>query len=312
LRAGEYEEGWREYEWRLRQPKWSKFFPSIKHQPLWQGEDFQGKSLLVHCEQGFGDSIQFVRYLPMVKKRGGEVILEAPGPLMSLFRTLPGVDRIRRLEPGSPTGADFDLYAPLLSLPGIFQTRPASIPGQVPYLFADPVKASRWQDQNAVGKFRVGVVWAGSKVHVNDGRRSCPLEHFKVLAAIPHLQLYSLQAEASVVEIGSCGFPDAVIHRGDQLEDFSDTAAAISNLDLLITVDTAAAHLAGAMGHRVWLLLPYVSDWRWFTDRSDSPWYPSMRLFRQRAPGDWPSVFEQISEALHQILDHLPVDHEDA
>jgi hypothetical protein len=237
----------------------------------------------------------------MVKERGGEVILEAPGPLMTLFRTLPGVDRIRRLAPGSPPNGNFDLHAPLLSLPGIFQTRPALIPDQVPYLFADPAKLPRWQDDGAAGEVKIGIVWAGSKVHVNDRRRSCPLEHFKGLSGIPHIQLYSLQTESSVAEIESCGFPDAIIHWGDQLEDFSDTAAAISNLDLLITVDTAAAHLAGAMGHRVWLLLAFVSDWRWFTDRSDSPWYPSMRLFRQSTPGDWPSVLQQVGCALQQF-----------
>jgi tetratricopeptide (TPR) repeat protein len=311
LRYGNYEEGWREYEWRLRQPKWSKFFPAVAHRPLWKGEEFRGKTLLVHCEQGFGDSIQFARYLPMVKARGGEVILEAPGPLMSLFQGLPGVDRLRRLTPGSPPAVDFDVYAPLLSLPGIFQTRPTSIPGKVPYLFADPAKMSRWQHDGTRDKCKIGIVWAGSKVHVNDRKRSCPLEHFKGLAGIPHLQFFSLQTETASAEIESCGFSDTIIHWGDQLNDFSDTAAAISSLDLLITVDTAAAHLAGAMGHRVWLLLPYVSDWRWFTDRCDSPWYPSMRLFRQRAPGDWPSVFEQVTEALHRFLDHLSSDHED-
>ena len=311
LRSGHFEEGWQKYEWRLNQPEWSKFFPRMDHHTRWRGENFRSQTLLVTCEQGFGDSIQFIRYLPMVKSRGGQVILEAPAPLLPLFQTLPGVDRIRSLVPGSALKDDFDILTPLLSLPGIFKTRLSSIPEAGPYLFVDPGKLSRWQDHNAAGRVRIGIVWAGSKVHVNDRNRSCSLDHFMPLGRIPHLKFYSLQTEISASDLQSSRFPNDIVHWGDQFEDFSDTAAAISNLDLLITVDTAVAHLAGAMGHPVWLLLPYVSDWRWFADRNDSPWYPSMRLFRQKAPGDWSSVFEEVSSALYQFVNHRLLGHQD-
>ena len=312
LRSGHFEEGWREYEWRLNQPEWSKYFPMIDRHSRWRGENFTGRNLLVNCEQGFGDSIQFIRYIPMVKARGGRVILEAPAPLLPLFKALPGIDQIRSLAPGSSPVDDFDIFTPLLSLPGIFKTRPTSIPEPGPYLFPEPGKVSRWQDPGVAGRTRVGIVWAGSKVHVNDGNRSCSLDHFRPLSRIPHLKFYSLQTEISAAVVESSGFSADMVHWGDRFEDFSDTAAAISNLDLLITVDTAAAHLAGAMGHPVWLLLPYVPDWRWFTDRTDSPWYPSMRLFRQKAPGDWTSVFDEVGKALRHFVTHHLAGQKDA
>ena len=301
LRLGRYEEGWREYEWRLEKPDWSKGYPWQHKKPRWQGEEFKGKTLLVHCEQGYGDSLQFVRYLPLVKSRGGRVILEAPGPLLEVFRSIPGVDQLRCLTAQSSPDDNFDLYTPLLSLPGIFNTVPESIPCEIPYLYANTGKASLWRNQAATGYGRIGIVWAGSKVHVNDRRRSCSLEHFGPLTRIPGLQFYSLQTEVSDDQIASRGLSGRVVHWGDRFRDFSDTAAAISNLDLIITVDTAVAHLAGAMGKPVWLLLPFVADWRWSIDGANSPWYPSMRLFRQTTPDDWSNVFQEVEAALQHF-----------
>jgi hypothetical protein len=300
LRLGQYEEGWREYEWRFHKPDWRKGYPWKYRKPRWKGENFNGKTLLVHCEQGYGDSIQFVRYLPLVKSRGGQVTFEVPGPLMGIFQSIPGVDRIMHLSTDSPPGENFDLYAPLMSLPGIFRTVPESIPNDVPYLHADTGRASLWTNHATTENGRIGIVWAGSKVHVNDKRRSCSPDHFEPLTRIPGLQFYSLQTEVSADQIQSSRLSDRVTHWGDRFNDFSDTAAAVATLDLLITVDTAVAHLAGAMGKPVWLLLPFVADWRWFVDGSHSPWYPSMRLFRQTAPDDWSGVFKQVALALQR------------
>jgi hypothetical protein len=218
-----------------------------------------------------------------------------------VFKSIPGVDQLKRLTTASPPEENFDFYAPLLSLPGVFGTTSDSIPCEVPYLYADPCKLSRWQNQTPEECCGIGIVWAGSKVHVSDKRRSCALEQFKPLMQIPHLQFYSLQTEVSADQVVADGFSAGIIHWGDRFQDFSDTAAAIANLDLIITVDTATAHLAGALGKPVWLLLPFVADWRWLSAREDSPWYPSMRLFRQPAPGDWRTVFDQVGTALHQL-----------
>jgi len=302
LLTGDFAEGWHEYEWRLRKSDWRRGYPWRLDKPRWQGEDFKGRTLLIHCEQGLGDSLQFARYLPLVKARGGRIVFEVPPVLMRLFQRFPGVDRLCKLSADGPPQLPFDIYSPLLSLPGILGTTPDTIPCDVPYLFADQSASARCRRWLCEASCRVGFIWAGSKGHVSDKHRSCRLSQFLPLAQIDGLQLISLQPEQSAEDIRHIDTEGNVIHMGDRIADFADTAALVDCLDLVITVDTAAAHLAGAMGKPVWVLLPFAPDWRWQIDRSDSPWYPTMRLFRQRAPGDWQGVFTHVADALKQFI----------
>jgi len=301
LRAGNFEEGWREYEWRLKLKTWKSGYPWRLSKPRWYGEDFRDKTLLVHCEQGLGDCLQFARYLPMVKARGGTVVFEVPAALKRMFEGFPGVDKLRSLSMATAGKIDYDLHTPLLSLPGIFGTRAESIPCRVPYLSAEKALTAHWKSNSTENQLRVGIVWAGSKVHVNDKKRSCSLDNFKFLKNIPGVRLYSLQPELSPEQIRVEDPEGEIIHWGDRLGDFADTAAALSTLDLVISVDTAIVHLAGAMGKPAWVVLPYVPDWRWQCTRRDSPWYPSLRLFRQSSPNNWDLVFEQVRTALNHF-----------
>ena len=302
LRAGNFEEGWKEYEWRLKLKNWKSGYPWRIDQPRWYGENFRDKTLLVHCEQGFGDCLQFARYLPMVKARGGTVVFEVPDALKRIFEKFPGVDRLRSLAMTAAPEINYDLHTPLLSLPGIFNTRAESIPCRAPYLSTWVDQAALWQNHSANELCRVGVVWAGSKVHLNDKKRSCSFDHFGFLKNIPGVRLYSLQTELSAEQVRLNDPAGTIIHWGDRFRDFADTAAAISTLDLIISVDTAIVHLAGAMGKPTWVLLPYVPDWRWQCHRQDNPWYPSIRLFRQSSLDNWDSVFEQVWTALDQFV----------
>ena len=247
---------------------------------LWDGTPLNGQTILLQAEQGLGDAFQFIRYAPLVKKRGGTVLATCYQPLASLLRGCPGVDAI--VLEGQPL-PDFDTYAPLLSLPVILKTTLETIPVEVPYLAADGERLGRWRrERDRASGLRVGIVWQCRNLRPVDFARSAPLSVFTALGAIPGVRLFSLQKEPGTEPLGATPCPVADL--GSRFDTFADTAAAIVNLDLVVTVDTAVAHLAGALGVPVWVVLPFTPDWRWLLDREDSPWYPSMRLFRQGRP----------------------------
>jgi Tfp pilus assembly protein PilF len=290
LLKGDYRQGWREYEWRWRKRGFTsplRDFP----QPRWQGEPIPGRTILVHAEQGFGDTLQFCRYVPLVAARGDQVVFECHPPLVPLMESLAG-DSVRVIALGEPLPS-FDLHIPLLSLAGIFDTTVESVPTEVPYVAppADclPFLAGQNIDN---GCLRVGLCWAG-KAYPDPGR-SCPAELLTPLAEIDNVSWYSLQ-------VGwERALPLPMTDFTGHIRDFGDTAALIAQLDLVITVDTSVAHLAGALGKPVWVMLPaYKTDWRWLDARSDSPWYPEvMRLFRQPRRGDWAGVLTPLRAAL--------------
>jgi tetratricopeptide (TPR) repeat protein len=299
LARGEYADGWGEYEWRFRRKSAHQVYPRNYQVDPWNGSSYAGKRLLVHCEQGMGDMIQFCRYLPQVKALGGALIVEAHAPLLSLLSGMTAADQVVPFNVHRQPAVHFDLFAPLLSLPRLFRTTLNNIPNQVPYLHADPHRAAKWSDISRHAKgLRIGLVWYGSTVDLS---RACPIEQIEALFSVTDAHFFSLQkglAEQSVARISKFA---NVTHWGDRLNDFGDTAAAIEGLDLIISVDTATAHLAGALGKPVWVLLPAVADWRWLLDREDSPWYPTARLFRQQAANDWPTLMDRVCTALKQL-----------
>jgi len=302
LTAGNYVEGWREYEWRFKMDRWKNVYPHRLVKPRWDGRPFAGKRLFVHCEQGLGDTLQFARYLPMVKALGGTVIFETSAPFINIFRDYSGIDRLVKISPHRKPELEFDFYIPLLSLPGIFQTTLKTVPAEVPYIFADPHKKRTWQNRLDKSNFRVGIVWAGGTIHLKDNLRSCRLNQFLPLARIPGVQLYGLQKGPASSQVQEFSDQISLDNYGKEFKDFSDTAAMISALDLVVSVDTAVAHLAGAMGKPVWVLLPSHADWRWMLNRNDSPWYPTMRLFRQNKAGDWEDVFQRVAGDLSRLV----------
>jgi tetratricopeptide (TPR) repeat protein len=297
LLAGDYEEGWREYEWvwKLKKP-----IHRLPH-PVWDGADIQGKRILLYAEQGFGDVFQFVRYALMVRDRGCEVILGCQKELKSLLKSIPGVSSVVAFGEALQ---QFDVQCPLPSLPRIFNTTLDSIPCQIPYLHADIRTVEKWRDKLSLDNstLNIGLAWAGSPGHLNDRNRSCPLRLFEPIARIDGLRLFSLQKEIHEMWTGDALAKLKLIDYSRDIEDFSDTAGIIMNLDLIISVDTAVAHLAGALGKTVWTLLPFAPDWRWMLNREDSPWYPTMRLFRQPSPGDWASVISKVHDELEKII----------
>jgi len=296
LLNGQFEEGWKRHEWRFRRGKRSTIYPYDFGIPLWDGSRFTGKRLFVHSEQGFGDTLQFLRYLPMVKRLGGTVIFETFGPLLEILNSFPGIDELVEISPNRSYAESCNYYVPIMSLPMLFATDISTIPSNIPYIFADPVKIEQWKNRINRKGFRIGIVWAGKSGHGNDKNRSCALKDFTTLAGIPGVAMYGLQKGDVVRQAETLG--ERIINFDHELKDFSETAAAIENLDLIISVDTVVAHLAGAMGKPVWILLPYAPDWRWLLEREDSPWYPTMRLFRQPVRGDWGAVFDRIKDEL--------------
>jgi tetratricopeptide (TPR) repeat protein len=293
LALGDFARGWPDYEWRWKRD--GELKPRDFAQPQWRGEDLHGKSILLHAEQGYGDIIQFIRYLPMVVARGGKVVLEIPDDLKPLIGRIDGVTAVvRRGEPLPP----FDVHCPLMSLAGAFGTTLETIPAPVPYLQAPAERVPQWQARLAGTKApRVGLVWSGKPTHKNDRNRSIPLTLLAPLLQTPGVTCVSLQKDYR--EADRAALAAAPLLRLDHaLADFADTAAAIAALDLVIAVDTAVAHLTGALGKPLWLLLPAIGDWRWLKDRADSPWYPSARLFRQPRIGDWPSALADVKREL--------------
>lgn len=294
LSIGEYEKGFIEFEWRWKLPgkRLRKYA-----QPLWNGSDLTGRTILLHHEQTFSDMIQFIRYAEPVKKKGATVVVECHPELARLFSTAPGVDKVIS---GSDAPPDFDVYAPILSLPRILKTAMATIPDNIPYL--SPPEDHDIQVPVPKGvRLMVGIAWSGNSANAYDRRRSCPLEGLLRLLNRKDIAVYSLQkGDAAKSLAQSVGGP-VVTDLGSRLHDFADTAAAISQLDLIIAVDTATAHLAGAMGHPAWVLLPFSAGWRWSGKHDESPWYPGDRLFRQSQPGRWEDVFAEVEKALAEL-----------
>ena len=299
LLLGQWDEGWAEYEWRFQCHDWQRTYPHRLYGERWKGESFRGRTLLVHSEQGIGDAIQFARYLPMVKARGGRVIFEVRSSLMRLFTSLQGVDELIELSADKPPAVHYHYYCPLASLPGIFNTRPNEVPNHTPYLYADPDKIAQWSKRLPPEGLNVGLVWSGNNTYAE---RSCTLPELAPLAFVKGINWIGLQkggaAEQARPELLPYNFK--LINWGPQFEDFYDTAAAVAALDLVISIDTAVAHLAGAMGKPVWVLLPTVPDWRWLLERSQTPWYPTAHLFRQTKKGDWTRVIAHLSASLEQ------------
>lgn len=299
LMCGDLRNGFADYRWRRRYVALFETMPDFGV-PEWQGESFPGRTLLLFSEQGIGDVLQFVRYLPMVAARGGTIILHVQATLVPLLRQLQGVTVVARGAALPP----LDLQLPLMDLPHVFGTTVDSIPSDVPYLRADPIKARDWRRTfRDTAALKVGIVWAGSPTHKHDRSRSLAAESVLPRLVMPGVQLYSLQKELRpavapvLARLGS-----DVIDLAPGLGDFADTAAAVAALDLVIAVDTSVAHLAGAMGRPVWVLLPYALDWRWLRDREDTPWYPGMRLFRQRTPRAWEDVIARVSAELAGVI----------
>jgi len=301
LSTGQFEEGWKQYLWR-RSPE-LETYPHRYQIPCWDGCPITGKRLLIHYEQGFGDTIQFVRYLPMVKALGPTITVEVRRPLLELLRNFDGIDQLVEASVSTPPAGNFDFYVPLLTLPKIFGTSLDTIPADVPYIRADASKSHCWRKKPADSFFKVGLVWAATTRTLSDSlilrERSCDLQHFAPLLEIAGVKLYSLQKGPPAEQARSLLSEFCIEDLGAECEDFADTAAVIENLDLVISADTATLHLAGAMAKPVWGLLPFTADWRWLINRPDSPWYPTMTLFRQSKPGQWKDVIESVAKQLH-------------
>lgn len=305
LLLGEYDEGWKLYEWRWRYGAKNL----VRHipAPLWLGnESLENKTIYIYSEQGLGDTIQFCRYIKLLANLGAKVIFEVQNPLIKTLKNIEGVHEVVAIGSSLPK---VDFHCPLLSLPLAFKTLVDTIPDQIPYIKPDTIKVEKWRqrlDKNET--LRVGLVWSGGfrpdqpELWQVNKRRNLDLQYLKKLN-IKGINFYSLQkgepAESEFKNLDSSSWDGPLIKNYvDELYDFSDTAALIENLDLVIAVDTSTAHMAAAMGKEVWLLNRYDTCWRWFLDRNDSPWYPTVRIFRQPTPGDWQSVINEVRDAL--------------
>jgi tetratricopeptide (TPR) repeat protein len=300
LQQGKMAEGWVEYEWRFRIKGRA---PVVHEQPVWDGSPLAGKTILIRAEQGFGDTFNFLRYLPLLKARGARVIFECQPGLRRLLMQCPYIDVLVERTPSFVVPSDFDVHAMLMSLPRIMQTTLETLPPASPYLKPEACLLQRWQARLANdAQFKVGMVWSGKLTHEDNPNRRCPLECFAPLVAIPGLSIYSLQKGEAAAQFRQQPWADPLNDLHDELRDFADTAAAISALDWVVTVDTSVAHLAGALGKPVSLLLSDAPDWRWLADRDDSPWYPSMRLFRQTAHKDWEAPLTKLCAELRMAV----------
>ncbi|HEY9842578.1 MAG TPA: tetratricopeptide repeat protein, partial [Candidatus Obscuribacterales bacterium] len=301
LISGDFQAGFEEYEWRLRE---TILLDYSRLRPCWTGEDLSGRTLLIVHEQGFGDMIQFSRYLALLRAQwpASRLILQAPEALIRLFRTLPGLDQVRPPQDDAPL--DYDYFLPLISLPRLFLSR-GPIPAEVPYLFPDPRSGPLLPQAAASGPGsgpRVGLVWASGARGATYYKRALPAQALEPLLRVAGVQWYSLQLGPDRSDLAVLRAQAPITDLAPLIGDFLDTARLLQQLDLLISVDTANCHLAGALAVPVWTLLPFAPDWRWMLDRRDSYWYPTMRLFRQLRPGDWTSAVREVILALR---DHL-------
>jgi tetratricopeptide (TPR) repeat protein len=299
LQIGRFAEGWRLYEWRKKLPEAGAVYRSFR-QPLWSGEeDISGKTLFIHCEQGLGDTLQFCRYARLAEARGAKVVMAVQQPLVRLLEQLGPTIQVTGPE---QVPADFDYYCPLLSLPLAFGTEPDTVPAALPYLQASAGLREQWSARLPVKtRRRIGVAWRGSATFANDSSRSIDLTTFRALLDLD-AEWVCIQKDISPDDQAVLRQDGRIASFGEERGDFADTAALLDTMDLVITVDTSVGHLAAAMGKPVWLLVSCVSDWRWMLDRDDSPWYPSVRLFRQRKVGSWSDVFDQVKRELVRTL----------
>ncbi|MGA2215484.1 MAG: tetratricopeptide repeat-containing glycosyltransferase family protein [Bryobacteraceae bacterium] len=305
LLHGNFDEGWREYEWRWKQPGAQiRTLP----RPAWDGSLIEGKTILLHSEQGAGDTIQFIRYAGLLRQQGAKVLLHCQESLRTL---LGGMPEVAQVFSGPVPAPEFDVHAPLMSLPRLFGTRvdsiPGFIPGETPYLrpLADSPAP---RDLASCSSFRVGLVWRGNPSHRNDRNRSIPLDLLQDLAAVEGARFFSLQLNPSGAEVQWLR-SRTIFDLSPGLSDYAATAGCLAELNLLITVDTSVAHLAGALGRPVWTLLPACNDWRWLQDREDTPWYPSMRLFRQNGLRNWRPVADRVASDLRREIGKSPDRH---
>lgn len=303
LLQGAFEEGWAEYEWRwqLADYAWIRDIRGVAEKPRWSGEDLAGKTILIYAEQGLGDTLQFVRYVPRVVAHAGHVVLMVQPALKHLLRTIEGVTLVG-LDERSP---DFDFHCPLLSLPRLFGTTAATIPAGIPYLSAGREASERWRLRLGDHGVRIGIAWQGKPGVTIDNGRSIPLAAFAPLAHLPGVRLISLQKNVGLEQLENLPAWMQVETLGDDFDSgpgaFLDTSAVMTNLDLVVTSDTSVAHLAGALGRPTWVALKAFPEWRWGVEAATSPWYPSMRLFRQATAGDWMPVFARMAGELAQI-----------
>ena len=301
LLMGEFARGWEGFEWRWQSAQIDRQLGGkrIFMQPLWLGaESLQGKTILLHSDQGLGDALQFCRYARLVSDLGARVIMEVPEPLMALLSSLAGVAQL--VGKGSALPA-FDYHCPLLSLPLAFKTDLNTVPSCNSYIASDPSKVADWRAKlGERTKPRIGLVWRGSAMHKNDRNRSIALG--EIVKHLPRqFQYVSLQKDVTDADRETLVSRTDILHFGEQLNDFTDTAALCELTDVVVSVDTSVAHLTGAMGKPVWILLPFIPDWRWLLDREDSVWYPSARLFRQDTAGDWAGVIDKVRAELNRL-----------
>jgi tetratricopeptide (TPR) repeat protein len=305
LAQGDYKRGWAEYEWRWKRKR-TRRRPFT--QPAWDGSPLEGRTIVLYMEQGLGDMIQFIRYAPLVKQRGGRVVVECPNILVQLFSSVAGVDHL--VAEGSEL-LSFDVHAPLMSLPYLLGTRLDTVPADVPYLSVPAELVQQWHDRLAGDEtFKIGIAWQGNPHHKWDRHRSVPVSQFAPLAAVPGVELIRLQHGHGAAALCSVDkrFCMTELARVQEPEGgtFAETAALMMNLDLIVTVDTAVAHLAGALALPVWVALSTIVDWRWLLQRSDTPWYPTMRLFRQSELGKWEPVFARMADELRTLVAGRP------
>ncbi|AGY59087.1 tetratricopeptide repeat protein [Gloeobacter kilaueensis] len=306
LQLGQFKPGWIEYEWRWRLASFAGVDPGFA-QPRWDGSDPSGRTILLWAEQGLGDTIQFIRYAALLRARGARVLFRGPIALYPLLAGRPEIASL--IDPQGPLPL-FDLHAPLMSLPYLCRTELKTIPAPGPYLEVPATCGLSAQLQQQLtakrGALKVGLVWSPKLFTprhfselgnaLNNSERYCALKHFEPLLALANIQFFSLYKGERLGELEP--YRERIVDLGSHFQDFGDTAWAIDKLDLVITVDTAVAHLAGALSKPVWILLPHLADWRWLAARSDSPWYPAARLFRQPTPGDWSAVVAQVIAAM--------------
>ena len=306
LQQGQLEQAWTHFEWR-----WKDKSPSDPPlaSPVWDGRPLDGRTIVLFTEQGLGDTMQFLRFAPLLHelrgreaKPSGHVVLACQPALVPLAKTCDGIDEVVPKDGPVP---QCDCHAPLMSLPAVLGMTLETLPAQVPYLFACRQRQQQWQDElRQIDGFKVGITWQGNPVYRRDRQRSVPLDRFAPLAELSGVQLISLQKGFGSEQLREINFP--VVDLGPRLDEssgaFEDTAAVMTHLDLIISSDTATVHLGGALGLPVWVALSHVPDWRFLLDRTDSPWYPTLKLFRQRRRGDWEELFQRIAQTLHQRM----------
>ncbi len=295
LLEGNLPEDWQGYEWRTRMPRFARYYNAPE--PRWEGQRLDGKTLLVNAEQGYGDVLMFARFLSRIGQPGATIVFRCRRAMVRLMQDLPGLHRVIDAEAGETVRADFSI--PLLSLGRVLGIRLADLPGPIPYLRALPGLVHTWRiDPAANSRLRVGLAWGGNPLRMHQLGRIPAVDEYCALAAIPGVAFYNLHLGGSADDVAR--FPVPLIDLTSRIEDFADTAALVANLDLVISVDTSVAHLCGAMGRPTWLLHPGIPDWRWEIAGTESPWYPTVRLFRRR-DGGWTQAFTAVADALHRI-----------